>query len=118
MPSNCFGNEELANLREVVESQDAWRWGKSNFMSRFECAFGEHLGRKYVHAANSGTSANTTACAALGLEPGDEIICPAVAPIFVSYKAVRKPRSGTSVSVMLISKRPVITRLSAVIVRA
>ncbi len=88
MPRNCFGDEELSYLREVIESQTAWRWGRSNFVPRFEQAFGEHLGRKYVHAVNSGTSANTTAYASLGLEPGDEIICPAIAPIFVSFPVV------------------------------
>ena len=70
MPRNCFGEEELTYLREVIESQDAWRWGRSNFVPRFEEAFGAHLGRKYVHAVNSGTSANTTAYASLGLDVG------------------------------------------------
>ena len=88
MPRNCFGKEELAYLREVIESQDAWRWGRSNFVPRFEQAFGEHLGRKYVHAVNSGTSANTAAYASLGLQPGDEIICPGIAPVFVSFPIV------------------------------
>ncbi len=88
MPRNSFGEEELTYLREVIESQDAWRWGRSNFVPRFEEAFGAHLGRKYVHAVNSGTSANTTAYASLGLDVGDEIICPAVAPIFVSFPVV------------------------------
>jgi len=88
MPRNCFGSEELTHLREVIESQNVWRWGRSNFVPRFEEAFGEHLGRRYVHAVNSGTSANTTAYASLGLAPGDEIICPAVAPVFVSFPVV------------------------------
>ena len=88
MARNCFGAEELQNLTEVVESQDMWRWGRSNFVPRFEEAFGKHLGRKYVHAVNSGTSANESAYASLGLEPGDEIICPAIAPIFVSFPVV------------------------------
>lgn len=88
MPRNCFGEEELAYLREVIESQDAWRWGRSNFVPRFEKAFGQHLGRKYVHAVNSGTSANMTAYGSLGLQPGDEVICPALAPIFVSFPVI------------------------------
>jgi len=88
MPRNCFGEEELAYLREVIEGQEAWRWGKSNFVPRFEESFGKHLGRKYVHAVNSGTSANETAYATLGLEPGDEIIIPGVSPVFVSFPAV------------------------------
>lgn len=88
MARNCFGERELEFLRQVIEGQVAWRWGKSNFVPRFEEAFGQHLGRRYVHAVNSGTSANTTAYASLGLEPGDEIICPALAPIFVSFPIV------------------------------
>ena len=36
MPRNCFGEEELTYLQEVIESQDAWRWGRSNFVPRFE----------------------------------------------------------------------------------
>lgn len=88
MPKNCFGEEELAYLKEVIESQDAWRWGRSNFVPRFELAFGKHLGRKYVHAVNSGTNANATAYYSLGLVPGDEVICPAIAPIFVSFPVV------------------------------
>lgn len=88
MARNCFGERELAYLRQVVEGQVAWRWGKSNFVPRFEEAFGRHLGRQYVHAVNSGTSANTAAYASLGLEPGDEVICPGLAPIFVSFPIV------------------------------
>jgi len=88
MPTNCFGDEELSYLREVIESQVAWRWGKRNFVPRFEQAFGEHLGRTYVHAVNSGTNANLTAYASLGLAPGDEVICPGYAPIFVSFPII------------------------------
>jgi len=88
MPRNCFGEEELAYLREVIDGQEAWRWGKSNFVPRFEEAFGKHLGRKYVHAVNSGTSANETAYGSLGLEPGDEVIIPGLAPVFVSFPVV------------------------------
>jgi len=88
MPRNCFGDEELAYLGEVIRGQDAWRWGKSNFVPRFEAAFGKHLGRNYVHAVNSGTSANETAYASLDLEPGDEVIVPGLAPVFVSFPVV------------------------------
>jgi len=88
MPRNCFGEEELANLREVIDGQDMWRWGRNNFVHRFEETFGKHLGRKYVHAVNAGTSANETACASLALEPGSEILCPGAAPVFVSFPVV------------------------------
>ncbi len=83
-----FGEEELANLREVIESQQLWRGTKGNFAYRFEEAFGKHLGRKHVLAVSSGTCANETVLAGLGLEPGDEVICPASAPIFVSLPVV------------------------------
>ncbi len=84
MPLKCFGEEELANLREVIESGNLWRGTKGNFVARFEEAVGKHFDRRYVHAVNSGTSANEGSVAGLGLEPGDEVICPATAPIFVS----------------------------------
>ena len=53
-----LGDEELANLREVIESQQLWRGTKGNFVARFEAAFGKHYGRKYVLALSSGTCAN------------------------------------------------------------
>lgn len=84
MPLKCFGEEELANLREVLESGNLWRGTKGNFVARFEEAVGKYFNRRYVHAVNSGTSANEGAVAGLNLEPGDEVICPATVPIFVS----------------------------------
>ena len=88
MPQSCFGEEELALLREVIESQELWRGTRGNFVGRFEDEFGEWLGRRYVHAVCSGTCAEEAAIASLGLEPGDEVICPATAPIFVSFPVV------------------------------
>jgi len=84
----CFGKEEIAYLTEVIESQELWRGAKGNFVPRFEQAFAAHLGRRYVLAVCSGTCANETALAGLGLQPGDEVICPATAPIFVSLPVV------------------------------
>jgi len=88
MPPRCFGEEELTYLREVIESQELWRGTAGNFVARFEDAFGQHLGRRYVLGLSSGTSADEAALAGLGLEPGDEVICPATAPIFVSMPVV------------------------------
>jgi perosamine synthetase len=84
MPLKAFGDEELSNLREVLERGELWRGSKGNFVPRFEEAIGKHFNRSYVHAVNSGTSANEAAVAGLGLEPGDEVLCPSAAPIFVS----------------------------------
>ncbi|MEW6360087.1 MAG: DegT/DnrJ/EryC1/StrS family aminotransferase [Planctomycetota bacterium] len=86
MALKCYGDEELNNLRQVIESGQLWRGtGHENFTARFEKEFGEWLGRKYVLGICSGTCAEETALAALGLAPGDEVICPASAPIFVSF---------------------------------
>ena len=84
----CFGEEELKNLREVIESQDLWRGQTGNFAARFEKDFARWLGRKFVHGICSGTCAEEAAVASLGLELGDEVICPAIAPIFVSFPVV------------------------------
>ena len=53
-------------------------------LSRFRRDFGKHFERRYVLPLNSGTSANEAAVFGLGLQPEDEVICPAAAPIFVS----------------------------------
>ncbi len=77
MGFRIFGSDELANLEQVVESQEAWRGlSDGSFSSRFEDAFGQHVGRRYVLAVNSGTSANETALAACRVGPGDEVIVP------------------------------------------
>ena len=89
MAYQCFGKRELENIRQVIESGELWRgFGHQNFTGEFERGFGKWLGRKYVHGICSGTCAEETALAALGLEPGDEVICPASAPIFVSFPVV------------------------------
>jgi len=88
MAFKCFGEADLKNLTKVIENQELWRGMEGEFVSQFEDAFCEHLGRKYVLAVSSGTNAEETALAGLGLEPGDEVICPATAPIFVSMPVV------------------------------
>jgi perosamine synthetase len=91
-----FGELETAAVLEVLASGQLWRgngaeWASSQFSAagvvadRLEDAFGQKLGLPYVHAVNSGTSANEAAIASLGLEPGDEIICPAASPIFIPF---------------------------------
>jgi len=88
MDFRCFGEEELANLRDVIESQDLWRLRGNGFVVRLEQAFAAHLGRRYVQALCTGTSADEAALYGLGLEPGDEVICPASAPLFVSMPVI------------------------------
>lgn len=89
MAVKCFGSKDIEYLTEVIESQNLWRGlGDDSFCSRFEDAFAKHLGRKYVLGVSSGTNAEEVALFAMGLEPGDEVICPATAPIFVSMPVV------------------------------
>jgi perosamine synthetase len=84
----CFGEDELKLLREVVESEQLWRGTGEGFVSQFEDAFAAHLGCRHALAVSSGTCADEVALAGLGLQPGDEVICPATAPIFVSLPVV------------------------------
>lgn len=79
-----FGAEEVDALSQVIESQELCRLGIEGFVSKFEEQMGKHLGRHYVYAVNSGTSANEAMVAGLGLQPGDEVVCPGVCPIFAS----------------------------------
>ncbi|WP_217242256.1 DegT/DnrJ/EryC1/StrS aminotransferase family protein [Streptomyces sp. AC555_RSS877] len=91
-----FGQIEEAALSDVLASGRLWRgngvgWGSRHDSAadaaadRLEDAFARWLGLPYAHAVNSGTSANEAAIAGLGLEPGDEVICPAACPAFVPF---------------------------------
>jgi len=88
MSFRMFGAEEIALLSEVVESQSLWRGQDEGFVAQFEDAFAEHVGRQYVLAVNSGTSANEAALAACGVGPGDEVIVPPCSFIASSLAAV------------------------------
>ena len=74
-PYIYIGSEEKELIDDVVDSQELWRGGGDEGpVAQFEDEFAAHLGRRYVHANCSGTCANEAAVAALGLEPGDEVI--------------------------------------------
>lgn len=83
-------------MLDVLASGRLWRgngvgWGSQHdstvgaVADRLEDAFGQWLGLPYAHAVNSGTSANEAAIVSLGLEPGDEVICPAACPAFIPF---------------------------------
>lgn len=88
MPQICFDDQELAALRAVIESQELWRGPEGQWTARLEDAFAAHYGRRFCHGVSAGTAANECALFGLGLQPGDEVICPASAPIFVSLPVV------------------------------
>lgn len=72
-----FGDEELANLTEVIRSGKLFRFG-GHFVQDFEAALAELIGMKHAVAVTSGTAAVHTALAALDFEPGDEVIVPPI----------------------------------------
>lgn len=82
LAASSWGEEELAVIREVVES-DRFTMGPK--VAAFEEAFAVHLGSRYGVMVNSGSSANLIGVAALAyaadspIQRGDEAIVPAIA---------------------------------------
>jgi 8-amino-3,8-dideoxy-alpha-D-manno-octulosonate transaminase len=77
-----YDDKELAQLREVLEKRQPFRWygpGKQPPLKvlTFEKELAARIHTKYALAVTSGTAALTTALAALGIGPGDEVILPA-----------------------------------------
>ena len=70
----CIGDEELAAIREVLESGWLTQGPK---VAAFEQAFARRHERRHAVAVTSGTTALHLALAALGIGPGDEVIVPA-----------------------------------------
>ena len=78
---DLIGEEELAELTEVIESGRLSRYGPDDdtFPAKvrsFEDAVAERAGVKHALARNSGTSGLYLALTALGSGPGDEGIVP------------------------------------------
>lgn len=70
-----LGSEELAAVQRVFES----RWlGMGPVCQAFEEQLQQFLGVRHVIAVNSGTAALHLALTVLGLQPGDEVIVPAL----------------------------------------
>jgi dTDP-4-amino-4,6-dideoxygalactose transaminase len=70
-----LGEEEYERVKGVLDSN----WLTMGEVTRdFESAFAEYLGVKHALAVSSGTAAMHLAHNALGLEQGDEAICPSL----------------------------------------
>lgn len=77
-----FGDEERAEVGEVLETGVLFRYGfdaarKDRWKAReFEREFASRLGAGYCHLCSSGTSALAISLAACGVGAGDEVIVP------------------------------------------
>lgn len=68
-----IGDEELANLTQVIRSGKLFRHG-GTFVAGSEQALAERLGVRHAVAVSSGTAAIHTALGALGIDAGSEVI--------------------------------------------
>jgi len=70
-----FDQREEKALLDVLHS-GKWYRGGAEQVNRFESAFADLTGAKHCVATANGTSALFASLAALGIEPGDEVIVP------------------------------------------
>ena len=70
-----FDQRDEKNLLDVLHS-GKWFRGGGECVNRFEAAYAELTGAKHCVATANGTSALFASLAALGIEPGDEVIVP------------------------------------------
>jgi len=70
--SNRYGEEELAQLREAIDSGRLM--GPGGKVAEFEAALCGYFGAKHAIMVTSGTAALHTALTALGVSEGDEVI--------------------------------------------
>ena len=68
------GDEELAEIREVLESGQLTMGPK---VAEFEALLADAAGTEHAVAVSSGTAALHVAVLALGIGPGDEVLVPA-----------------------------------------
>jgi len=76
-----FGTAEKEALEAVLESRVWWRGGYPNpedgYVGKFESFFARFQDCDYGVACTNGTQAIELALKAIGIKPGDEVICPA-----------------------------------------
>jgi dTDP-4-amino-4,6-dideoxygalactose transaminase len=70
-----FGAREFDSIRAALES--GWL-SQGPLTERFETAFAHYLGVRYAIAVANGTAALHLAYRAIGIGPGDEVICPSM----------------------------------------
>jgi len=83
-----FGEEELQVIKDLLEGKEKNIYSE---IENFERDFMKYIGAKYVLAHNNGTSSIHSACFAIGVGPGDEVIVPShswilnIMPIIASH---------------------------------
>jgi dTDP-4-amino-4,6-dideoxygalactose transaminase len=71
----AIGPEEIAAIADVIDS----KWlTMGEVTAEFERQFAEKMQVKHAFAVNNGTAALHLANLAVGIQPGDEVICPAL----------------------------------------
>ncbi|MDE3084570.1 MAG: DegT/DnrJ/EryC1/StrS family aminotransferase [Verrucomicrobiota bacterium] len=82
-----FHGNELEHLSRCLK--EGWISSEGPFVAEFEQRFAETIGRRHAVAVSSGTAALSVAVAALRLEPGAEVIVPALTIISCLEAIVR-----------------------------
>ncbi|MFQ5918816.1 MAG: DegT/DnrJ/EryC1/StrS family aminotransferase [Thermoplasmata archaeon] len=90
----ALDEEEIQALAEVLRSG---RLAQGPQVRAFEARFADFIGTDHAVATSSGTAALHTALHALGVQPGDEVILPAIT--FFSSAAMVAAAGGTPVVV-------------------
>lgn len=76
LSSVSLSDLEINYAKEAIET--GWISGAGQYVTRFETALAEKIGRKHVIAVANGTLALELALLAQGIGPGDEVIVPAL----------------------------------------
>jgi perosamine synthetase len=71
-----LGPNEASYVLDCIES--GWISSNGSYVTRFESAIADYVGARYAIACNCGTSALHVSLLLAGVEPGDEVIVPAI----------------------------------------
>lgn len=72
----CFRGQEKQYLMECIDT--GWVSSAGSFVERFEHELAEYTGAKYAIATVNGTAALHTCLMLIGIQPGDEVLLPAL----------------------------------------
>jgi len=86
-PYGKYNGKEMEYVLQVLDSDNPVNKEKS-WTQRFEEEFCKVMGVKYAITCNSGTSGLHAALVAAGVEPGDEVISPALTVIMDAYAII------------------------------